>query len=343
LAKDLKEFAVERDEAQIEAKLSELEASLNDMQSENKERNGRELALRQSVEAAEKQLQVLKQSQEQHLAQERELGMELKVKRDQSGDAEQRAQEINRLRARFDQAAEAEKAQLEALQRLGPEQLEMDQKRFTSSLERDQQHLEDARDRKIAAETRLQSSGLSDPEAELAEAQARCEQLEQRYERLKAKAELHRNLLERMLGKQRQATQALAKPLEAAVRPYLQMLFGDGKIQLVWSEDGSRLEQFSIERGTLGSGTYGFENLSHGAREQVALAFRLAVAELLAADHDGCLPMVLDDAFTHSDRARIEKIKTLLYRGSQQGLQLIVLSCHPENYQSLGGQEIGIA
>jgi uncharacterized protein YhaN len=66
------------------------------------------------------------------------------------------------------------------------------------------------------------------------------------------------------------------------------------------------------------------------------------MAELLAADHDGCLPVVLDDAFTHADKNRIEKLKSLLYRASQNGLQIILLSCHPENYSGLSASEVGL-
>jgi recombinational DNA repair ATPase RecF len=84
------------------------------------------------------------------------------------------------------------------------------------------------------------------------------------------------------------------------------------------------------------------KRLSHGTREQVALALRLAMAQLLAADHDGCLPLVLDDAFTHADKDRLEKLKSLLYQASQSGLQILLLSCHPENYSGLGASEAGL-
>jgi uncharacterized protein YhaN len=63
------------------------------------------------------------------------------------------------------------------------------------------------------------------------------------------------------------------------------------------------------------------------------------MAELLAADHDGCLPLVLDDAFTHADKDRREKLKSLLYQASESGLQILLLSCHPENYSGLGASE----
>lgn len=64
-----------------------------------------------------------------------------------------------------------------------------------------------------------------------------------------------------------------------------------------------------------------------------------SVHELLAADHDDCLPIVLDDAFTHADQDRREKLKSMLFQASRPdegGLQIILLSCHPENYSGFG-------
>jgi len=80
-----------------------------------------------------------------------------------------------------------------------------------------------------------------------------------------------------------------------------------------------------------------FDQLSGGTREQVSAAFRLAMAEVLASDHEGCLPVVFDDAFANSDSDRVKAIHDMLYHASTEGrLQLIVLSCSPQDYQQLG-------
>ena len=63
------------------------------------------------------------------------------------------------------------------------------------------------------------------------------------------------------------------------------------------------------------------------------------MAEILAEDHDGCLPLVFDDAFAYSDPDRIQVLQRMLDVASGRGLQLIVLTCTPSDYSSLGASE----
>jgi len=83
-----------------------------------------------------------------------------------------------------------------------------------------------------------------------------------------------------------------------------------------------------------------FENLSRGAREQAAAAVRLAMAEVLAADHGGCLPVVFDDAFAYSDPERVNQLQRMLDHAANHGLQVIVLTCNPSDYAALGARTI---
>ena len=64
----------------------------------------------------------------------------------------------------------------------------------------------------------------------------------------------------------------------------------------------------------------------------MAAAVRLAIAELLAADHDGTLPIVFDDAFAYSDPQRVRALQRMLDLGASRGLQVIVLTCNPADY-----------
>jgi hypothetical protein len=43
-----------------------------------------------------------------------------------------------------------------------------------------------------------------------------------------------------------------------------------------------------------------------------------------------------------NSQEEIEKLKSLLYQASQSGLQIVLLSCHPENYSGLGASEAGL-
>jgi hypothetical protein len=83
-----------------------------------------------------------------------------------------------------------------------------------------------------------------------------------------------------------------------------------------------------------------FDSLSGGAREQVAAAVRLAMAEVLACDYDGCLPVVFDDAFAYSDPDRVNQLQRMLDLAANRGLQVIVLTCNPSDYAALGATSI---
>jgi hypothetical protein len=86
-----------------------------------------------------------------------------------------------------------------------------------------------------------------------------------------------------------------------------------------------------------------FESLSGGTREQVAAAVRLATTELLATDYDGCLPVVFDDAFAFADGVRVKSVQGMLDLAAARGLQVIVLSCNPSDYSSLGAREVRLS
>jgi hypothetical protein len=69
---------------------------------------------------------------------------------------------------------------------------------------------------------------------------------------------------------------------------------------------------------------------------------RLAMAEVLAADHDDCLPVVFDDAFAYSDPDRVQTLQRMLDVAAARGLQVIVLTCTPSDYTALGAQTISL-
>jgi hypothetical protein len=70
-------------------------------------------------------------------------------------------------------------------------------------------------------------------------------------------------------------------------------------------------------------------------REQLSAAVRLAMAQVLKPAYDDVLPLVFDDAFTNSDRQRLEGLRRMLQRGVDQGTQIVLLTCHPTDYLSL--------
>ena len=73
--------------------------------------------------------------------------------------------------------------------------------------------------------------------------------------------------------------------------------------------------------------------MSQGAKEQLLLCLRLAVAQELAADEPQIL--ILDDVLVNTDSARQERILDVL--GAQADrLQILILTCHPDRYRGVG-------
>ena len=64
------------------------------------------------------------------------------------------------------------------------------------------------------------------------------------------------------------------------------------------------------------------------------------MAEVLAGDHDGCLPVVFDDAFAYSDPERVNQLQRMLDLAATRGLQIIVLTCNPSDYIALGAKAV---
>jgi uncharacterized protein YhaN len=77
-------------------------------------------------------------------------------------------------------------------------------------------------------------------------------------------------------------------------------------------------------------------DLSGGETEQIHLAVRLALAEVLTGNDRRFL--VLDDILTATDTGRLARILSILEEAAQR-LQLFILTCHPERYRGLSGAE----
>lgn len=80
--------------------------------------------------------------------------------------------------------------------------------------------------------------------------------------------------------------------------------------------------------------TVAFEHLSGGAKEQLGIVARLAVAMLVEGDQS--VPVVIDDALGYTDPERLKLLGALL-GGSDHPGQIIVLTCTPARYRSIPG------
>ncbi len=74
------------------------------------------------------------------------------------------------------------------------------------------------------------------------------------------------------------------------------------------------------------------ENVSGGEREQIYLATRLSLAEVIAKDERQLV--VLDDVLTFTDAGRLARVMNILEEAADK-LQVLILTCHPERYRGL--------
>jgi DNA repair exonuclease SbcCD ATPase subunit len=186
----------------------------------------------------------------------------------------------------------------------------------------------------------LRAEGLGDPKVDLinAESDFRNAEVMLKAEDLKSKSlKLLFDLYEQG---HTERTTAFLKPLTEKTAFYLEILFNiKVKVSVDYTEKG--FEALSMGRnGHAGDRSFDFEVMSGGTREQLATAVRLAVAEVLAPSLGGRIPMVLDDAFVNTDPERIKGVIPMLDRASQNGVQVIILSCTPADYYSLGAKTL---
>ena len=229
----------------------------------------------------------------------------------------------------------------DAIAALQPELLEGDQTRIARAIKERTGEQGDARTQMAVAKAALSSDGSEDPASELTAAEVRARSAREQWvvvqRRSQAVALLHQLFQEEQRGLAEQFTQPLADKISA----YLQCLFGAGVRAQVDRED-NEFTGLRLLRPGLANAPFGFDTLSGGAREQTAAAVRLAMAELLAADYDGCLPVVFDDAFAYSDPERVNQLQRMLDLAATRGLQIIVLTCNPTDYAALGAKTVAL-
>lgn len=223
------------------------------------------------------------------------------------------------------------------LQHLQPQHLETDQARFDRVWQTQNDKKKTAHEKRISAAALLRNDGSSDPVTALALAKARTQSAQAKREA----AGHHARAVQRIHALIQEEQQSLAdqftRPLVERVSGYLQRLFGpEAKAQITFQN--GQFESLDLSRGQ--EAAFSFETLSNGAREQVAAAFRLATAEILAESHGGSLPIVFDDAFAHSDPDRVQKLQSMLDLAAHRGLQVILLTCTPNDYALMGAHEI---
>lgn len=319
---------------------SQLRASLQQAldQAEETEAAARHHAgqLRQRLETATTRLQTHRDQTAVARQSLRDLETKLQVLQETHGDASAREKSLLQSRDTEQQTSTLLATTRAALAALVPDLLAADLERFTRAITQQEARRREAENLRLIARDRLTLDGSTDPHAELSHALARhAAALENHLSQQRHAKAIE--LLHQLFSSSREAIdRSLVQPLADRISGYLQCIFGPAaQVRVNLSETGIK----GLELLRAGDSTFTFQTLSGGAKEQVAAAVRLAMAEILATDHDGCLPILFDDAFAYTDPDRVQSLQRMLNLAALRGLQVIILTCTPNDYSAFGAPE----
>lgn len=140
-------------------------------------------------------------------------------------------------------------------------------------------------------------------------------------------------LLKNTLEVAQQEERVPLTPLIRCLAPYVELVFPSAELHL---------DENSLEVGNLGrehsAEPEPFASLSIGTREQIAVLVRLAMADIL---HEQGKPVMLifDDPLVNSDDSRFVGMSRALRKAAKH-LQILILTCHADRYQSIGAKII---
>jgi len=266
---------------------------------------------------------------------------QLRMLLDSHGEDAVRAQRLAGARLAKECAEEALTQIQAALSALQPDQLSQSCDRLQRAITAKDQERQDAERRRAVSQAALRSDGAEDPHTAQAQADAKQASAEEHLAAVSRKAQAIALIDELFQQEQQALADRFSLPLAEKIGDYLKRLFGPEARAVVTFEDNA-FKRIELVRSAQG-GAMPFDSLSGGTREQVAAAVRLAIAELLAANHDGSLPVVFDDAFAYSDPDRVNTMQGMLDLGASRGLQVIVLSCNPSDYAGLGARSVTLS
>ncbi|MBO0904609.1 AAA family ATPase [Jiella sonneratiae] len=209
----------------------------------------------------------------------------------------------------------------------GREAAEARQKAAERTLRQIGRTLQELRDETIGLEAEVRVSGGSGLGETVQLLEEEIADLERRRARTALEASAARLLYETLGEARRAARERWLGPIKTRVAPYLRLIHPESDIDL----DEETLELKGLTRAGVAER---FERLSAGAREQVAVVTRLALAQVLKqGGHPAAV--ILDDALVNTDEIRLERMHQVL-REAAKDLQVIVLTCRERDFRDLG-------
>ncbi len=215
-----------------------------------------------------------------------------------------------------------------------PEILEQDVQRFDRTATQMEQAAKERREESIRVQSGLEALGAHGLEEQRADLAREAEFIARRRDELRRRAEALDVLLELLKTGRQALTRRIQAPLQRHLNHYLHLLFPQARLDV----DEDLLPERLVRTGADGAVHEAVDALSFGAREQMGLISRLAYADLLREAGRPTL-IILDDALVHSDHARLDGMKRILFDAAQRH-QILLFTCHPERWRDLGARVV---
>ena len=214
-----------------------------------------------------------------------------------------------------------------ALAEADPEALALELRRADGAERAIRADLEALRRGKRDLEVELRALGRDGLGEQIAEVEERLAASRRRLAAQDGEARAARLLHDILAQAQRETRDRWLGPVRERAAPYLRLIQPDSDIML---NEGTLEIEGLMRRGV----NEPFGGLSVGAREQVAVITRLALADILnGAKRPSAI--ILDDALVNTDEERLHRMHLVLQRAGQS-MQILILTCREQDFVQLG-------
>lgn len=215
-----------------------------------------------------------------------------------------------------------------AYKEMQPQEAEDRNEAAEAKLKAARKRIQDARDTVNQYQGRIeQAQGAEERQAQ---AEDRYAAAEAKLNSIRRQANAAKVLRTTLRAHQDAARQRYAQPFADALQEMAQPIFGaDVRFNL---DDTLRI----VER-TQGDRTVPVGDLSGGAKEQLMLLSRFAVAKLADGSSDSPVPVFIDDALGNTDTGRLNDMAMMVNRLGKKR-QVFVLTCVPERFDAVANK-----
>ncbi len=204
-------------------------------------------------------------------------------------------------------------------------------RRAAAAVEQVHGELTRKRDTLAALRGRLELLGSQSLHSREAACQAERETLAAQVTHARARSRAARLVHDLIARRKQAATLAVLAPLQERLGARFAQVSGE-RDRRVFLDQSLAVRGLGRKDGEL----VHFADLSQGAKEQLLLCLRLAIAEELAGKGEGPQSLILDDVLVNTDADRQQRVLDLLSDAAGRGLQILVCTCHPDRYRGIG-------